>query len=196
MCNHYVAHHPSSLIARLGATWLRGEMPDLSEDLWPGRYGAVVYERDGERVADAMRWKLLVSDRKDAPQPHNARADKLTSPFYRGVWPARRCLIPATAFYERHKVEKIEYEITPEDGEPLVIAGIYNVWRPVDAEPVWSYAMVTTSPSPRMAPIHDRMPAILEGDAVERWLDPATPALELLHLLRPHATALHAAPIG
>lgn len=196
MCNHYVAHDSPQLVAQLGAAWRNDAPPDLSEDLWPGRYGAVVFEEDGQRVADAMRWKLLVSDRKDAPQPHNARADKLTSPFYRGVWPVRRCLIPATAFYERHQTEKTEYQIAPAEGGLLVIAGIYNVWRPADAEPVWSYAMVTTSPSPWTASIHDRMPAILDGDARDRWLDPATPATELLHLLRPRALPLHAEPIG
>jgi putative SOS response-associated peptidase YedK len=70
----------------------------------------------------------------------------------------------------------------------MALAGIWEVWRdPEDTEaaPVRSCAIVTTSANHLMAPIHDRMPAILEPTDWDAWLDPATDMKVVEGLLRP-----------
>lgn len=81
-------------------------------------------------------------------------------------------------------------QISAPDGEPLAVAGLWEVWQPRDAEPVYSYTMVTCDASPWMRRVHDRMPAVLDAEGQEAWLDAATPVAEALDRLRPYAGEL------
>ena len=55
------------------------------------------------------------------------------------------------------------------------MAGLYSYWKPEGSEgrPVPTFTVVTVEPSQWMARIHNRMPAILQDDQIETWLDPA-----------------------
>ncbi|HMC39931.1 MAG TPA: SOS response-associated peptidase, partial [Acidimicrobiales bacterium] len=76
-----------------------------------------------------------------------------------------------------HPAGKLPYAVQRADRRPMALAGIWEVWHDPsdpDAEPLRTCAIVTTSANDLMAPIHDRMPVILESEDWGAWLDPAT----------------------
>ena len=104
---------------------------------------------------------------KGKPPPINARAEALgSSAMFKD---ARRCLIPATGFYEWRDRQPMHIQLR--DGEPFAFAGL---WLPADKHggPPTA-AIITTKPNELMATIHTRMPAILRREDELRWLDPS-----------------------
>lgn len=108
----------------------------------------------------------------------NARAEGARqSAAFREAVVRRRCVVPADGFYEwqtkgKHK-EALLFELA--DGEPFAFAGI---WEPGGNETLDTFAVLTTSPNERVAHVHDRMPVILRGKAIERWLGGCGKALD------------------
>lgn len=149
----------------------------------------------------AMRWGLVPPWTKAGPDGApaaggplliNARADKVTtSPAFRSSVQRRRCLVPMDGFYEwrvdpaapaGRKPRKTPFYIHRADGQPLLMAGLWSVWRAApDAEPLRSCTIITTDAVGELAAIHDRMPLIVAETDWDAWLDPdAPPAAELL----------------
>ena len=155
--------------------------------------------KTGERSLDALRWGLIpygARDRSMAARLINARAETLaTTPAFRDAFQRRRCLIPASGFYEWRKDGKTRtpYAIVPTDAPLFAFAGLWENWRdPAQGEnAAWvrSCTIVTGEPNALLAPIHGRMPVILPEAAWAPWLGetPAT-AAELQALLRPYPT--------
>jgi putative SOS response-associated peptidase YedK len=115
-----------------------------------------------------------------APEPKtsyrtiNARAETAADkPAYRQAFRRRRCLIPADGFYEWPAVGKGKqpYCIAPADGQPVAFAGLWERWER-DGEVLESGTILVTQANALIAPIHDRMPVILDPAAEARWLDP------------------------
>ncbi len=77
------------------------------------------------------------------------------------------------------------------DGEPFAFAGLLELWRPPDKKDdddavLRTCTIITTAANDAMAPVHDRMPAVLPPSAWDQWLDPANDDLDTLgHLLVP-----------
>ena len=151
-------------------------------------------EADGNRHLAWLRWGLIPFWAKDmavGAKMINARANTLAEkPAFRQAFRARRCVIAADGFYEWKtlaKGRKQPYHIHRADGAPFVFAGLWERWEK-GAEPVESCTIVTTEAPADLAAIHHRVPVILEGAALQAWLD--TPAGEtdgLLELLAPLA---------
>jgi putative SOS response-associated peptidase YedK len=162
---------------------------------------AVRAGKHGGRELTALRWGLIPSWSKGPDNRFsmiNARAETVASkPAYRSAFRRRRCLIPAEGFYEwrtvggapapgRRPEAKQPYFIHRRDGEPILLAGLWECWRPDVGGPVQSCTIVVTDASQSIAAIHDRMPVVLAPDAVEAWLDPGNEDIEALQaLLRP-----------
>lgn len=152
-----------------------------------------------ERGLALLRWGFVPSWAKDdnGPKPVNARAETLTTKF-RDVFRRKRCLIPATGFYEwrgKHRKKEACY-ISLADDSVFAFAGLWDVWMG-GAEPLMSVCLITTIANELVRPVHDRMPVILPREHYEEWLEPATPEPRLLSLLQPYpATAMKMIAVG
>jgi putative SOS response-associated peptidase YedK len=170
-------------------------------------------DKGPRRALGTFRWGLVPTWAKDVSVGNrmiNARAEGITSkPTYRNaVSRRRRCLIPADAFYEWQRCTDGDgkpagtqpYALRRRDGRPTALAGIWESWRDrahPDAEPVRSCAIVTTRANSVMAPIHDRMPVVLEPDGWAAWLDSATDLDVIEALMVPAADGvLEAYPVS
>src|SRR3984893_19161575 len=93
-------------------------------------------------------------------------------PMFRSAFKSRRCLIPASGFYEWKTVEgqNQPFYITAIDGTVLTIAGLHEVWKAPDGGLLRSCAMIVTAANEFMAPIHDRMPVLLSAHQFASWL--------------------------
>jgi putative SOS response-associated peptidase YedK len=162
---------------------------------------AVCSGRDG-RAARDLRWGLVppwARKLRAGPEPINARAETLLGKrrFARLVERAdRRCLVIADGWYEwlrpeRPRGERVPFRYTVDGGAPFAFAGLWDVTR-IDGDWLASVTVLTTDANAVCAPVHDRMPCVLESaEAEEAWLaaeldGPA--ALELLTVLAPERT--------
>lgn len=151
-------------------------------------------ERDHELTTAMMRWWLVPSWSKEPSTKYpmfNARSeDAAKKPSFRGPFRYRRCVIPASGFYEWKKLgddTKQPYYITRADEHALYLAGLWDCWR----DELESCSILTTTPNAEMAELHHRMPCILESENVWAWLDPAEQDPEAVQgLLRPAADGL------
>ena len=126
-----------------------------------------------------MPWDLVPSWAKDPKIGNkliNARAETIaTKPAFRSAFKSRRCLIPATGFYEWKKLpggKKQPYHIEYGDGLPFAFAGLWETWLGDGAQPIESCTIVTGEPNELVRDVHDRMPVILQDEDYDRWLDP------------------------
>ena len=138
---------------------------------------AIRVTEPGQREAVALRWGLIPAwspEPRTAYSTINARAETVADkPTYRQAFRQRRCLIPADGFYEWRKEgsRKQPYCIAPADDAPLAFAGLWEHWER-DGQVVESCTILVTQANALMAPIHDRMPVILDPADETRWLDP------------------------
>jgi putative SOS response-associated peptidase YedK len=126
--------------------------------------------------------------------PINARAETVATSRLFG-WSVRegRCIIPATGFYEWKPVpgqkRKQPYHVRLKGGALFGFAGLWTPGLTLDKPP--TCAIITTTANELLAPIHGRMPVILDPDDEALWLDPGPVApVKLLPCLRPLASDL------
>lgn len=170
----------------------------------------VIAAPKGRRSLDALRWGLVpfwADDPKIGYGMINARSETVASkPAFRAAWKhRRRCIVPATGFYEWQKGPEPKAPKTPHwihmaDERPFAFAGLWETWKGKgeDAPPLHSFTILTTSPNPYVRHIHDRMPVIL-GEETEwaRWLDPELPSDAVADLLRSYpGEEMHAYPVS
>ena len=153
--------------------------------------------KNGTAHLDTLRWGLIPSWAKDeaiGSRMINARAETLAEkPSFRNLLRGRRCLVVADGFYEWRSEgkEKTPMYITLQDDQPFAFAGLWDVWKNPEGEPIQSCTIITTPPNELMATIHNRMPAILRPGAYEDWLNPQLRDTEVLtHWLTPYPTEL------
>jgi putative SOS response-associated peptidase YedK len=210
MCGRFLNKLPAAEIARIFGT--RNPLPN-----YPARFNIAptdpvltvrFNQETKERSLDALRWGLVphwAKDLKVGSKMINARAETVaTMSAFRDAFKARRCIIPASGFYEWQKTgdAKQPYAIVPE-GEPLfAFASLWENWRDraagESAEWIRTCTIITGEPNDLVAPIHNRMPVILRREAWPQWLgeQPASTA-EMEALLKPFpAERMRAYPIS
>lgn len=149
-------------------------------------------DRTPTRRLRAMRWGLVPSWAKSpsvGARMINARVETLMDKgAFRRAAATRRCLVPADGWYEwqaspvavdaRGKARKQPFFMSRRDGSTTALAGVYEFWRPADADPhdhdAWltTFAVLTRPAERGLDRIHDRMPVVLDPQVWARWLDP------------------------
>ena len=193
MCGRYGVEQEYVQLALRYQAVVKAIDPGPRYNVAPTQQVPVIVAHENERFLVEHRWGLVPFWAKDlsiGARMINARSETVaTLPAFRESLAKRRCIIPATRFYEWQKVGKsrIPYTILRNDGFPMSFAGLWASWRnPETHERVLSCSIVTTAANTPMRSLHDRMPVILEDDAVDRWLDPDVEDVEGLRgLLAP-----------
>lgn len=157
----------------------------------------------GERELTFFRWGLVPSWAKDlswGSKLINARSETaVNKPSFRAAFKRRRCLIPASGFYEWQRLpnRKQPVYIHAADDSPFGLAGLWETWHAPDGSMIDSCTILTTSPNELMAPIHNRMPVIIEPEDYGMWLDPGPRPTDSLHLFRSYpAEKMQAYPVS
>lgn len=180
MCNHYRKGGPAVQFSEVRLRVKVVPPLDLSEHTFPA---PVVIQQGGERLLLNKTWGVPVMVRTpkgSVSKPvTNARNDKLAGFTWRYAANERRCLIPATGYFEPGTGPigaRGEILFTVRDRPCFFIAGLWEG----DA-----FTMVTTEPNDFVRQFHDRMPVVLADADVEAWLgDEPLPMDRLKELCR------------
>ncbi len=182
MCGRYVLEgNPGRLQDYFGtAHWPAFES---SWNIAPSAQVPIIRQApDGRRVADLLRWGLVPhwsNDPAIGAKLNNARGETVAEkPSFRAAYRRRRCLVPASGYYEWQAVpgeSKQPWYIRLCSAEPLAMGGLWESWvDPDSGEILRTFCVITVGPNQLMAPIHDRMPVILAPDQWAAWLSPET----------------------
>jgi putative SOS response-associated peptidase YedK len=164
---------PTDAVAKLFDAAPANALPPVPDyNICPTQQIAVVTADPGRRLRP-MRWGFIphwYDAPSDGPLLINARSETVAEkPAFRAACRERRCLVPVTGFYEWHRSgeAKLPWFVRRADGAPLVLAGIWQEWGEDHAP---TCAIVTTEANAAMAPIHHRVPVVIEKDDWGLWL--------------------------
>lgn len=180
MCGRFSMHLPTKTIAEFFMSLqLNDVQPRYNIAPTQGVLACLqLPDQPGKRQLFFLHWGLIPQWAKERDIAHkliNARGETLASkPSFRGAYAYRRCLIPASGFFEWQKRGKAKQPIyiTSALNQPLAFAGLWEHWSGPDGEEITSCTIITCEPNDVMSPIHNRMPVILAQADFERWLDP------------------------
>lgn len=167
MCNNYANHVPASALADafteklIAWYWPEDGVPNLqpTDDVRPTDLAPVVVARGDGASLERLKWGLLPSQPK-RPPVINFRSEGRA--FNSG-----RCLVPASSFFEftGEKYPKTRWRFSRTDGDWFCFAGFIG-----GAGEDRRFTLLTTSPGPDIAPIHDRQPVVVERAGWAGWL--------------------------
>ncbi|MDU0202745.1 SOS response-associated peptidase [Paenibacillus sp. MAH-36] len=147
---------------------------------------AVMINRKGERLLDEFRWGLMPFWAKDAVC--GERDSIFTNTAFERIIKKQRCILPCSGFYirvtEGKETQWVKFKMR---SGTFGIAGLYDVWRaPSGEEELRTCMMLMTEANPLVSPYHGSMPAILDQEQADKWLDPDMKDSRLLRsFLRP-----------
>lgn len=193
MCGRFANSQPAETTRKLFRAV--NSVPEDARPSWniaPSQPALVIrrHPETGNRHIDLLIWGLVphwTRDFKAARRPINARAETVTSaPMFRSAFASRRCLVPVDAWYE--------WQVTPTgrqpfafarpDRETTAFAGLWESWvTPGTAKLLRTFTIITTSANATAAPVHERMPVIIDRGDWPIWLGET--AGEPAALLRP-----------
>ena len=193
------------LVERFGIEVVDADAKELSGryNVAPSQLVPIVIAPDGRRRLLPARWGLRpLWARYGKIAPVNIRAEIVAARrMFREILRFTRCLIPADGFYEWQSVlgmkRKRPHYFRLKDGGQFAFAGLYTPPSP-EWDILATCAIVTTIPNEVAAPIHNRMPVILDTNHERRWLNPffVTAADVLPCLLPLPAERMEAFPVS
>lgn len=193
MCGRIAITLPNDAMSQLfGAVPANALPPVPNYNVCPTTQVHVVATDGDIRRLGAMRWGFLPTWYKsltDGPLLINARAETIAEkPAFREACRQRRCILPATGFYEWTKDadgSRLPWYISRSDGAPLAMAGVWQVWG---VDRIATCAVVTTQANADIEHIHHRMPVVLEQRDWAKWLGEEGPGAA--PLMKPAETGI------
>jgi len=149
-------------------------------EIRPSLKAPVLLERQGGVEADLMRWGLQTQKSLMI----NARSESVEEkPLFRDSVQTRRCVIPASGFYEWN-ADKRKYLFRLPDAQALYMAGIYD-----QRQDERCYCILTTEANASVCGIHPRMPVVLRSQEVDDWIMEPAAFRKLLKKIPPQLLA-------
>ena len=143
----------------------------------------LVIKNEGKMKTTFMYWGFISPwskspFEKSKPRPFNARLETVhEKKLFKGSWIHKRCLIPATGFFEKG------FRIRKKNYTTFWLGGIWSRWFSVDGSEVESFCVLTTEPNELVKPLHNRMPCVIPNGVEEQWTENFKNADELNQLL-------------
>ena len=139
----------------------------------------LVIKNEGKIKTTFMSWGFISPWAKDpfdkkVPRPFNARSETVEEKkIFSGSWKHKRCLIPASSFFEK------KYRIRMENYETFWLGGIWSKWTSPEGAELESCCILTTEPNILVKPLHHRMPVVVPQGYEERWTEQVKDAYAL-----------------
>lgn len=177
MCGRLAVTLPNDAMAQLFAAQPANDLPAVPNyNVCPSTQVHTIRSADGIRRLSPMRWGFIPHWYKkpnDGPLLINARGETIAEkPAFKAACRARRCLIPASGFYEWTKDEnggRDPWYIYPKNTKAFAFGGVWQDWS-AGEETMRTCAIVTTQANTAMSQIHHRMPVIINQDDWGLWL--------------------------
>ncbi len=188
MCGRYTLTETKEIYERFGVKD-RLEKLEPSYNVAPGQFMPILVNEDGKHRMKLAKWGIIPFWAKDKPGMMliNAKTESITRPTWSRQFKSRRCLVPASGFFEWRKREqgKEPHYFYLKDRDLFAFAGLYDVIKTSDEYETLTYVIITTEPNKTLAEYHNRMPVILDKAEEEKWLDETTHPDDLLGILDP-----------
>lgn len=213
MCGRYDLSEAHRTL-KLGGVEMALKLARTRYNIAPGQWAPLCRrEALGASWSEGI-WGLLPAWRRETKgglRPINARSETVAvQPMFRNAFRDRRCLVPADGYFEWQTTPsgKDPWRFVRCDGQPLWLAGIWELWRPSPEggdgsgdsaleEELLTFALLTTAANADTRAVHDRMPVILGDQEAKDWLDPGTGESRLQALCRsPDAGLLQGYRVG
>jgi putative SOS response-associated peptidase YedK len=208
MCGRYSFAVEDALILERFGLRVRTAIYKARYNCAPTQNLAII-ANDAPDTLKFFRWGLIPYWAKDASFGNkliNSRAETIgEKPSFKNAFRNRRCLVPATGFFEWKKKRSEGDQANPvhtawhihlKNGDAFCFAGLWDKWVSPDGEIIHSFTIITTSPNNLMGKIHDRMPVILHRDDEQSWITP-NQEQSLAGLLKPYpAEMMEAWPVS
>jgi putative SOS response-associated peptidase YedK len=198
MCGRYTAAKDLGELIKLVGFILRVPFFTPRYNIAPTQMAPVIFLENGQPSVKLMRWGLIPSWAKDETVGNtliNARVESLqTRQAFRQAYEKRRCLIPADSFFEWKEMhrQRQPFRIMYKSGQSFCFAGLWERWikppsterfdtdlnEPPPSDTVDSFTIITKAANATIAPLHDRMPVIIQDQHYKRWLDDKDPRAE------------------
>ena len=143
----------------------------------------LVIKNEGRIKATFMPWGFIPHWAKDPfdkkrPKIFNARSETVAEKkIFKGSWKHKRCLIPASGFFEK------KYRIRKENYETFWLGGIWSKWFSADGDELESCCVLTTKPNELVKPLHHRMPVVVPKEYEGKWIEKVKDADDLKGLI-------------
>ncbi len=178
MCGRFALGIPRKRLAEEFGLRQVPEAPDRY-NIAPGQLVEAVVDAGGGSEMRLVTWGLVPSWSKEGAKGRgfvNARMETAAEkPAFRAAMRYRRCLIPASGFYEWQRDEggRQPWYFYRADGRLAALAGIWELWEGGMGEVLMTCAILTTEADAVVGRVHERMPAVVEPADYGAWLDPA-----------------------
>ncbi len=175
MCGRYEIDDSLEGFEALIETLNRGQVAFRPGEIRPTDVAPVIARSRAQRCRPfLMRWGFASAGRRPVI---NARSETAaTRPMFRDALGARRCLVPASRYFEWQAGSRARYAFAP--AQPMFyMAGLYR-FEP--GEPLAAFTILTRAADEEIAHIHDRMPVLLPDAWAMDWLSPEADAVRLI----------------
>ena len=180
MCGRFAIRLPDDEMARLFEARPSNDLPMTPNyNVCPTDRVHVIRSDGTSRRLVAMRWGFVphwYKSPSDGPLLINARGETIAGkPAFRAAVRERRCIVPASGFYEWRKDDRgnrLPFYISRVDDEPMALAAVWQSWGTGD-EIMNTVAIVTTGAGAGMSAVHHREPVMIAPPDRGLWLGEA-----------------------